>query len=69
MGATLLFPCCVPEALAYAEEAARRGEPIVAASSLTFDETASQFPKWFPLPAVYARTSRIASVKLCGRTR
>ena len=55
MGATLLFPCCVPEALAYAEEAARRGEPIVAASSLTFDETASQFPKWFPLPAVYAK--------------
>jgi hypothetical protein len=54
MGATLLFPCCVPAAIAYAEAARGRGEKVVAASSLSFDETAPLFPTWFPLPTVYA---------------
>jgi hypothetical protein len=54
MGTTLVFPCCVPAALEYAEEARRRGEVVIAASSLAFDETARHFPTWFRLPNVYA---------------
>jgi hypothetical protein len=54
MGATLVFPCCVPAALEYAETARGRGEAVIASSSLAFDETARHFPAWFRLPNVYA---------------
>jgi hypothetical protein len=54
MGATLVFPCCVPAALDYAETAHGRGEVVIASSSLAFDETAQHFPTWFRLPNVYA---------------
>src|SRR5260370_42411664 len=54
MGATLVFPCCVPAALDYADEARRRGEVVIASSSLAFDETARHFSTWFRLPNVYA---------------
>ncbi len=53
MGNTLIFPCCVPDAELYAEEARQRGERIVAASSLAFDPTASKFETWFSLPYVH----------------
>jgi hypothetical protein len=54
MGATLVFPCCVPAALDYAEKARGRGEAVIGSSSLAFDETARHFPAWFRLPNVYA---------------
>jgi predicted O-methyltransferase YrrM len=50
---TLIFPCCVPEGLAYGEEAQARGEAVVAASSLAYDATAPLFPIWLRLPSVY----------------
>jgi hypothetical protein len=53
MAATLIFPCCVPAALAYAEAARQRGETVVAASSLAYDETAARYQTWFHLPSVY----------------
>jgi hypothetical protein len=53
MTSTLIFPCCVPAGLAYAEAARMRGEPVVAASSLAYDETAARFETWFHLPSVY----------------
>jgi hypothetical protein len=53
MSATLIFPCCVPAGLLYAEEAERRGEQVVAASSLRYDETAAKFATWFYLPSVH----------------
>src|SRR5271166_1588589 len=53
MTATLIFPCCVPAGLAYAEAARQRGEAVVAASSLAYDETAGRYPTWFHLPSVY----------------
>jgi hypothetical protein len=53
MGATLIFPCCVPAGERYAEEARARGEPVIAASSLDYDETAPRFERWFRLPSVY----------------
>jgi hypothetical protein len=54
MGATLVFPCCVPAALEYAEKARGRGELVIGASSLAFDETARHFSMWLRLPNVYA---------------
>ena len=51
--ATLIFPCCVPEGLAYAGAARERGEKIVAASSLACDATAARFEIWFRLPSIY----------------
>lgn len=53
MSATLIFPCCVPAGVRYAEEAGRRGERVVAASSLKYDETATKFETWFYLPSVH----------------
>jgi hypothetical protein len=53
MSATLIFPCCVPAGVLYAEEAERRGEQVVAASSLRYDETATKFETWFYLPSVH----------------
>src|SRR5712691_5100854 len=51
--ATLIFPCCVPEGVAYAGGARHRGEHVVAASSLAYDATAGKFETWFRLPSVY----------------
>jgi hypothetical protein len=51
--ATLIFPCCVPEGVAYAAAARRRREPVVAASSLAYDVTAGKFETWFWLPTIY----------------
>jgi hypothetical protein len=51
--ATLIFPCCVPEGVAYAGAARERGEKVVAASSLACDATAGRFETWFRLPSVY----------------
>ena len=51
--ATLVFPCCVPEGVAYAAAARQRGEPVVASSSLSYDVTAGKFETWFRLPTVY----------------
>lgn len=53
MATTLIFPCCVRAGLEYAESARERGEAVVAASSLAYDETAAQFQTWFHLPSVY----------------
>ena len=53
MGATLIFPCSVPDGQRYAEAARRRGEQVVAASSLRPDETAQRFETWFYLPSVH----------------
>src|SRR5712672_66205 len=55
MGTTLIFPCSVPDAELYAQAAKQRGEPVVAASSMHYDETAAAFPAWFYLPSVYDR--------------
>lgn len=54
MGTTLIFPCSVPAARDYAEGARARGEPVIAASSLAYDESAARFERWFYLPSVYA---------------
>jgi hypothetical protein len=51
---TLIFPACVPDGERYAEAARERGEHVVAASSLTYDETARKFDTWFFLPSIYA---------------
>ena len=53
MGKTLIFPCGVPAARAYADAARQRGEETVAASSLAYDESAARFDEWFYLPSVY----------------
>lgn len=50
---TLIFPSTVSAAWEYYEHARRRGEAVVAASSLSYDETAAKFPKWFRLPTIY----------------
>jgi hypothetical protein len=50
---TLIFPCCVPDGIAYGEAARARGEAVVAASSLAYDATAPLFPAWLRLPSVY----------------
>jgi hypothetical protein len=52
-GTTLVFPCSVPEAADYAREARRRGETMVAASSLRYDPAAEHFDTWFHLPSVH----------------
>jgi hypothetical protein len=54
MGATLIFPCSVPDGERYAAAASERGEPVVAASSIRYDETAERFATWFYLPSVHA---------------
>ena len=51
---TLIFPSCVADGELYAEAAQQRGEHVVAASSLTYDETARRFDTWFFLPSIYA---------------
>jgi len=69
---TLIFPCCVPEAIAYGEAALARGEIIIAASSLANDSTAQHFPAWFRLPSVYDPGFEAAlddAIKLHGVTR
>lgn len=53
MGKTLIFPCGVPAARAYADAARQRGEETVAASSLAYDESAARFDEWLYLPSVY----------------
>jgi hypothetical protein len=55
MGKTLIFPCCVPAARAYADAARQRGEATIAASSLAYDESAARFDKWLHLPSVYEK--------------
>lgn len=55
MGTTLIFPCSVPDGALYAEAAKQRGERVVAASSLRYDETAKTFETWFYLPSVHDR--------------
>jgi hypothetical protein len=52
-GKTLIFPCGVPAARAYADAARRRGEATIAASSLAYDESAAEFDQWLYLPSVY----------------
>lgn len=59
MGATLIFPSSVRAAERYAEEARKRGEAVVAASSLAFDETARNFEAWFRLPSVHDTNFKI----------
>lgn len=53
MGKTLIFPCGVPAARAYASAASRRGEAIIAASSLAYDESAAKYERWLHLPSVF----------------
>jgi len=53
MGATLIFPSSVPDAVRYANDARERGETVVAASSLSYDGTAKNFDNWIYLPSVY----------------
>lgn len=53
MAATLIFPSSVPAARDYARAAAERGEEVVAASSLDYDETATGFPAWVRLPTIH----------------
>jgi hypothetical protein len=55
VGATLIFPCSVPDARAYAALARLRGEVTLAASSLAYDESAGQFERWIFLPSVYEK--------------
>jgi hypothetical protein len=55
LGKTLIFPCGVPAARRYAEAARQRGETVIAASSLAYDESAAQFEKWVFLPSVYEK--------------
>jgi hypothetical protein len=53
MAATLIFPSSVPAAALYAKEARGRGEPVVASSSVSYDQTAGNFDTWFLLPSVH----------------
>jgi hypothetical protein len=50
---TLVFPGGMPESLAYAAEAARRGESIIGASSVANDPAAPAYPRWIRLPFVH----------------
>ncbi len=49
----LVFPSCIPEALAFSQDAALKGQKIIAASSLDYDETASSFSDYYKLPTIY----------------
>lgn len=50
---TLVFPSSVAAAVAYAREAAQRGERVVGASSLPGDENAHAFDAWERLPSIH----------------
>jgi hypothetical protein len=55
VGKTLIFPCGVPAARAYADAARQRGEATIAASSLAYDESAARFDEWLYLPSVFEK--------------
>src|SRR5690242_7594655 len=50
---TLVFPGGMPESLAYAAEASRRGESLVGASSVANDPAAAAYSRWTHLPFVH----------------
>ncbi|MGE0753992.1 MAG: class I SAM-dependent methyltransferase [Alphaproteobacteria bacterium] len=51
--ATLILCCGMADAVSYAHDAKERGERIIAASSLHYDESARHYPHWEWLPSVY----------------
>ena len=53
MEVTLIFPSSIPSALEYYRLAKARGERLVAASSLPYDETSCHFETWFHLPFIH----------------
>lgn len=50
---TLVFPSCAEESVRFYTQASARGEKVVAASSLAYDETASSYAHYFRLPDIY----------------
>jgi hypothetical protein len=55
MSKTLIFPCSIRAARLYGEAARQRGEAVIAASSIAYDESAAWFDQWIFLPAVYEK--------------
>lgn len=53
METTLILCSSMPEAFSYSREALKRGERIVASSSVAYDESAKLYPAWEFLPSVY----------------
>lgn len=53
METTLILCSSMPEAYSYAREASKRGERVVASSSVAYDESAKLYPAWEFLPSVY----------------
>ena len=50
---TLVFPSSVPAGLEYARAARERQEPLIGASSLAYDDTATKYPEWERLPSIH----------------
>ncbi len=53
MDTVLVFPCGLPDAIAYASEARLSGKRVIGASSLRFDPAASHYDDWLYLPYVH----------------
>lgn len=53
METVLVFPCGLPDSVAYAAEARSTGKRVVGASSLRFDPAATHYDEWLYLPYVH----------------
>jgi len=53
METVLVFPCGLPDSVAYAAEARSAGKRVVGASSLRFDPAAAHYDDWHYLPYVH----------------
>ena len=56
METVLVFPCGLPDAIAYATDARSQGRRVVGASSLRFDPAAVHYDDWLYLPYVHDET-------------
>ncbi len=53
METVLVFPCGLPDAIAYAAEARVSGRRVIGASSLRYDPAATHYDDWLYLPYVH----------------
>lgn len=53
METILVFPCGLPDSVAYAAEARSAGNRVIGASSMRFDPAASHYDDWLYLPYVH----------------
>jgi hypothetical protein len=65
----LIFPAAVPEALAFARQAAARGETVIGSSSLRHDPARADYEHWERLPFVHDEGFGEALVEVLRRRR